>query len=192
MLLEEELKVIYLAGNRKLTEALGLIMGIGNLKAFYHSDTLPLKGHTHFNRVTNPNSAIPDESIVANYIQSTTDNLYDLFHLLVFIFWTISIFVEQIRLLWMIFLIHVCILFGNFYWIFLKHLCSSVILICSQFFYYIFSWFGYYNKGNFMEWIFIDDLSCFMFLNNLSLVRRLWNFMLKLYGPKMCFCRKAF
>ena len=37
-----ELRVLHLAGNRKLTDSLGSILSIRNLKACPHSDTFPL------------------------------------------------------------------------------------------------------------------------------------------------------
>ena len=41
VVLEEQLRVLHLAVNRKLTETLGGILSIGNLRARPHSDTLP-------------------------------------------------------------------------------------------------------------------------------------------------------
>ena len=38
----EELGVLHLAGNKKLTETLASILSTGKLKAHLHSDTLPL------------------------------------------------------------------------------------------------------------------------------------------------------
>ena len=42
MVLEEQLRVLYPAGRRKLTETMGGILSIGNLKVVIHSDTLRL------------------------------------------------------------------------------------------------------------------------------------------------------
>ena len=41
MVLEKELRVLYLAGNRKSTEALGAMLSIWNLKAHPYNDILP-------------------------------------------------------------------------------------------------------------------------------------------------------
>ena len=67
-----ELRVLHLAGNRKLTETLGSVLSIENLKAHPHSDTLPPTSLTYSNKATPPKSATPCEIMAANDIQATT------------------------------------------------------------------------------------------------------------------------
>ena len=78
------MRVLYLAGNRKLIEILGSILRIVNLKACCHSDTLPptqpyplQQSHISFMHIfpiyfLPPNSATPYEIMGVNYTQTTT------------------------------------------------------------------------------------------------------------------------
>lgn len=64
-----EFRVLHLAGKMKLTETLGGILSLGNLKACPSSPTMTdflQEDHTPSNKTIPPNSASPYEIIGAN------------------------------------------------------------------------------------------------------------------------------
>lgn len=68
MVLQKYLSILHFVGNRKLTETLGDVLSMGNLKVHPYSDPFLQQCHTYFNKTTSPNSATPYKILGVNYL----------------------------------------------------------------------------------------------------------------------------